>query len=119
MLVVLILLILRFHIIVPYCAETIVLEIYIDHFVRFFVCGARCPGNSSVFPCSSSPRLPRGGTRQPRQTASREVHSAEPPLFPASAFTPTGVSDRVGSGLLLQCSIPTQLGTSTLQFMQM
>jgi len=25
------------------------------------------------------------------QTAGGEVHSAEPPLFPASAFTPTGI----------------------------
>jgi len=93
MLFVLILLLLGCYVIVPYCAETIVLEIYIDHFVRFFVCGAHCEDNSSVFnlfifPASSLWRDPI------TQTANREVHSAEPPLFSASAFTPTGVSDR-------------------------
>ena len=89
------LLILRCYIIVPYCAETMVLAIYIDHFVRF---SCVVPGVRIVVLCSLA-HLPHvfPVADPPTQTASRKVHSADPTLFPASAFTPTGVSDRVGS----------------------
>jgi len=92
---VLILLILGFYIIVPYCAETIVLEIYIDHFVHF---SCVIPGVRVIvlrFLIHDAHVLPVAGPDH--QTANREVHTAQPPLFPASAFTPTGASDRLGS----------------------